>query len=141
MEQEKSTWDALLGSLSSSLQAESLGDKVESSEDSLAQPINETILEDADQVECLRQLSSRPDATETTRTRLKDALHSLEFRVDQAANGVHKLSKLEEVLNRVVDHVSEDAAMALRIRDEAKAGGSDAEKTSMKDVLRALSRV
>ena len=130
----------MLNSLSSSLDADVPAEEGTAWDLSAAQAIDESLLADSEQVECHRQLSSRPDVAETTRTRLKDASESLEFKIDLFANGVHKLSKLAEVVDQTVDRVSEDAATALRTRDEAKAGGPGKEKTSIRDVLRALSR-
>lgn len=78
-----------------------------------------------------------PDAA---RTRFKGVIEDLEFKIDQFANGVHKLNMLDDAVDQTVDKVTEEASNGLRLRDEGRSSGTGSEKASIRDVLRALSR-
>ena len=77
---------------------------------------------------------------DTARARLKGVIENLEFKIDQFANGVHKLNMLDEAVDQTVDKVTEEASNELRLRDEGRRSGAGSEKASIRDVLRALSR-
>lgn len=130
LEQEKATWDSLLGSLSSSMTT-AVSAKA-------AEAIDESQLSNPDQAQCLRVLSSQTATTDKTKLRLQEKSDALEFKIDGFAGGIHKLEQLEGVVIGTVGIVMQEASSALEERDKARTGNKDG--ASVGETLRALSR-
>ena len=133
LEREKSQWDHLLSGLSSQLDAEIAATK----EDHPPDPAQL----DPEQRHCLDVLADGKSNTATrVRARLQTSLSSVEFKIDTFAEGVHKLSMLDEVAREAADGVMAGASAALDERRDAALARTGGAKGTVGDVLRALSQ-
>ncbi|KAL9059906.1 MAG: hypothetical protein Q9162_000976 [Coniocarpon cinnabarinum] len=133
LEQEKVQWTGLFTRLASSLNAIRAATEQ-------GQPAGLTHLENPQQT-FAQSLNDKDSSTVVkTRTRLKQASTALEFKVDSFADGVHKLTMLDEVVREVAEGAMSEASGALQQKQEAESQGQGASKPSAGDLLRALSR-
>lgn len=91
-------------------------------------------------------VSQRQDTVDLavqTHNRLNNLSQSLEFRIDQFADSLHRLEQYRQCADRVAEGILSKSAEALEQRDKErmeKSGGEETGTDSI-DVLRALSRV
>lgn len=65
----------------------------------------------------------------------------MEFRVDQFADGVHKLEQYQETVGRVADRILALSAVRLEERDKNEKESIGTRDLPMQEVLRSLSRI
>lgn len=82
-------------------------------------------------------LSLRNEASE----RLKTIQTGLEFRVDQFADGVHKLEQYQETAGRAANKILALSAVRLEERDRKEKEETGTRDLPMQEVLRSLSRI
>jgi len=82
-------------------------------------------------------LDIRAQATE----RLQALQSGLEFKVDQFADGVHKLEQYQETVGRVADKILALSAMRLEERDRKEREEIGTRDLPIQEVLRSLSRI
>jgi kinetochore protein Mis13/DSN1 len=98
---------------------------------------------DPEQVAILSEATSfsaldiRAQATE----RLQALQSGLEFKVDQFADGVHKLEQYQETVGRVADKILALSAMRLEERDRKEREEIGTRDLPIQEVLRSLSRI
>jgi len=134
LQDEKSAWDNVLKSLSSSLQSQS-------STLNMTKALDVSILSDPEQALLWSNLTAQPDVMASTATRLKDACGSLEFQVDRIAEGIHKMERFKDTIDGVVDKVQRDAADFLERKDRQALKSTGMSGVGVGDVLKALSHV
>jgi len=134
LQDEKSAWDNVLKSLSSSLQGQSPTSY-------MTKALDVSILSDPEQTLLWSNLTAQPDVIASTATRLKDASGSLEFQVDRIAEGIHKMERFKDTVDGVVDKVQRNAADFLERRDKQALKSTGMSGVGVGDVLKALSHV
>ena len=73
--------------------------------------------------------------------RLRAVQTSLEFKVDQFADGVHRLEQYQETATRVADKILALSAVRLEERDRREKEEIGTRDLPMQEVLRSLSRI
>jgi len=73
--------------------------------------------------------------------RLKAVQNGLEFKVDQFADGVHKLEQYQQAAGRVADKVLALSAVRLEERERREKEAVGTRDVPMQEVLRSLSRI
>lgn len=73
--------------------------------------------------------------------RLKNVQSGLEFKVDQFADGVHKLEQHQETAGRVADKILALSAVRLEERERKEKEEIGTRDLPMQEVLRSLSRI
>lgn len=133
LERERSQWDSLLASLS-------FHTGIDSAVAGQEAPLDVQQL-DSDQAQIATLLTSPHSTTSAkARARLKEASTALEFKIDSFADGVHKMTVLDEVARESADQVMEEASKALQQRDDLELARSGSSKEGVGDILRAFSR-
>ncbi|KAK2625885.1 hypothetical protein QTJ16_005197 [Diplocarpon rosae] len=97
----------------------------------------------AEQAAILAEISSSP-ALETRKKaseRIKKLQSDLEFKVDQFADGVHKIEQYQQVVGRVADKILALSAVRLEERDRREKEEIGTRDLPMQEVLRSLSRI
>lgn len=103
--------------------------------------IDHSALDQAEQATILSDVLSNQSIIESSRSRLKAATGSIEFKMDTLAEGVHKVEKLRQSSDLIVDRVLSQASSLLQQRDETASKSAGTEKVGIGDLLRSLSRV
>ncbi|RKF60617.1 putative mis12-mtw1 family protein [Erysiphe neolycopersici] len=85
--------------------------------------------------------SSASDLRNQISQKLKKLQSMLEFEVDQFADGVHKLERYQETIDRVADRILSLSAKKLEELDRKKKEQLGTRDLSIKEVLRSLSRI
>lgn len=137
---EKSNWHALLASVSASSKQQPGPEEYNSSDIPTSNQIESKLLNQQEQESILSDMHSHQGVIETSRTRVKAATQSLEFRIDSLADGVHKVEKLKESGDLVVEQILQQASSLLQQRDEAASTSAGTGKVGIGDLLRSLSR-
>lgn len=101
---------------------------------SLLDPEQATILAE---ISSSSALSLRKQASE----RLQALQSGLEFKVDQFADGVHKLEQYQETVGKVADKILALSAVRLEERDRKEKEEIGTRDLPMQEVLRSLSRI
>lgn len=96
---------------------------------------------DEDQAALITLLDPTASNAAATRTRLKDALEGLEFKIDVVAEGVHSVEQLQARVQEAAEGVQKEAAEALEKREREARERHGMGKVGIGDVLRSLSRV
>jgi kinetochore protein Mis13/DSN1 len=98
---------------------------------------------DPEQAAILAEISSAPalDLRRQAAERLRDLQSGLEFKVDQFADGVHKLEQYQETVSRVADKILALSAVRLGDRDRREKEEIGTRDLPMQEVLRSLSRI
>lgn len=81
------------------------------------------------------------DLRNQTAERLRALQSGLEFKVDQFADGVHKLEQYQETVGRVADKILALSAVRLADRDRREKEEIGTRDLPMQEVLRSLSRI
>ncbi len=98
---------------------------------------------DPEQAAILANLTSA-SALETrshTAERLRKLHEGLEFRVDQFADGVHKLEEYQQTVGKVADKILALSAVRMEERDKREKEEIGTRDLPMQEVLRSLSRI
>lgn len=90
-----------------------------------------------DELKSFSALDIRAKATQ----RLQSLLSGLEFKVDQFADGVHKLEQYQETVGRVADKILALSAVRLEEKDRREREEIGTRDVPMQEVLRSLSRI
>ena len=85
-------------------------------------------------------MHSHQGLIDSSQSRLNAATQSLEFKIDSLADGVHKMEKLKESGDAVVDKILLEASGLLQQRNEAASTAAGTGKVGIGDLLRSLSR-
>lgn len=85
--------------------------------------------------------SSAADLRNEVSDRLKSIQTSVEFQVDQFADGVHKLEQYQETAGRVADKIEAIGAVRLEERDRREKEAVGTRDLPIQEVLRSLSRI
>ncbi|KAN0112897.1 Mis12-Mtw1 protein family domain containing protein [Hyaloscypha variabilis] len=103
----------------------------------------EASLLDPEQAAILAEISSTSalDLRNQAAERLRTLQSSLEFKVDQFADGVHKLEQYQETVGRVADKILALSAVRLEDRDRKEKEEIGTRDLPMQEVLRSLSRI
>jgi kinetochore protein Mis13/DSN1 len=98
---------------------------------------------DHEQATILEEISSRSaiDLQRKTSERLQELQSSLEFKVDQFADGVHKLEQYQETVAKVADKILALCTIRLEERDLREKQEIGTRDVPMQEVLRSLSRI
>ncbi|KAK8215292.1 hypothetical protein M8818_001913 [Zalaria obscura] len=140
LQAEKRSWDELLASTNPAkqpAQTDSPPSLDPSSLDaSLLDPSQSEILQSLLSVSGPHPTSS--DLVSETKERLANVTESLEFKIDQFADGMHRLEQYTQVADRVADQVLAAASQKLEERDRERRERSG--NVDSIDVLRGLSR-
>jgi kinetochore protein Mis13/DSN1 len=98
---------------------------------------------DPEQAAILVDISSIPalDLRNKAADRLRALQSGLEFKVDQFADGVHKLEQYQETVGRVADKILALSAVRLEDRDRREKEEIGTRDLPMQEVLRSLSRI
>ncbi|KAH8796564.1 Mis12-Mtw1 protein family-domain-containing protein [Hyaloscypha finlandica] len=98
---------------------------------------------DPEQAAILVEIASRSalDLRNQTAERLRALQSGLEFKVDQFADGVHKLEQYQETVGRVADKILALSAVRLEDRDRREKEEIGTRDLPMQEVLRSLSRI
>jgi kinetochore protein Mis13/DSN1 len=98
---------------------------------------------DPEQAAILVEIASRSalDLRNQTAERLRVLQSGLEFKVDQFADGVHKLEQYQETVGRVADKILALSAVRLEDRDRREKEEIGTRDLPMQEVLRSLSRI
>jgi kinetochore protein Mis13/DSN1 len=101
------------------------------------------LLLDPEQAAILSSIASSTalDLRNHASERLRELQSSLEFNVDQFADGVHKLEQHQETVGRVADRVLAVCAVRLEERARREKEGVGMRDLPMQEVLRSLSRI
>lgn len=104
--------------------------------------VNSSLL-DPEQAAILAEIKSKTalDIRKQATERLQKVQSSLEFEVDQFADGVHKLEQYQEVVGRVADRILALSAMRLEERDRTEKETLGTRDLPIQEVLRSLSRI
>ena len=88
-------------------------------------------------------VSSAPalDSRHQVSERLKTVQSGLEFKVDQFADGVHKLEQYQETAGRVAKKILALSAVRLEERERKEKEEIGTRDLPMQEVLRSLSRI
>jgi kinetochore protein Mis13/DSN1 len=88
-------------------------------------------------------ISSAPalDLRRQVSERLRAVQSGLEFKIDQFADGVHKLEQYQETAGRVADRVLALSAVRLEGRERKEKEEIGTRDLPMQEVLRSLSRI
>lgn len=140
LKSEKSNWDVLLGDLSSSSNRKLDSGDLDPTKAVHPTQIDQSALDQTEQESVLADVLSNQSTIEASRSRLKAATGSIEFKMDIFAEGVHKVEKLRESSDSTVDRVLSKAASLLQQRDETASKSAGTEKVGIGDLLRSLSR-
>ena len=81
------------------------------------------------------------DLRNQTAERLRVLQSGLEFKVDQFADGVHKLEQYQETVGRVADKILALSAVRLEDRERREKEEIGTRDLPMQEVLRSLSRI
>lgn len=81
------------------------------------------------------------DLRNQTAERLRVLQSGLEFKIDQFADGVHKLEQYQETVGRVADKILALSAVRLEDRDRREKEEIGTRDLPMQEVLRSLSRI
>lgn len=73
--------------------------------------------------------------------RLRSLQSSLEYKVDQFADGIHKLEQYQETVGRVTDKILAMSAVRLEERDRQEKEEIGTRDVPMQEVLKSLSRI
>ena len=73
--------------------------------------------------------------------RLQKVHKNLEVKVDQFADGVHKIEQYQETVGRVADRILRACAGRLESRNRQEKQGLGTRDLPMQEVLRSLSRI
>ena len=104
----------------------------------------DTSLLDPEQAAILSQLQSSNSASDLlsqTSSRLKSIQDSLEFKVDQFADGVHKLEQYREISEKVANKVLALGAVRLEERSSKEKEAAGSRDMPVKEILRTLSGI
>lgn len=85
--------------------------------------------------------SSALDLRHQVSKQLRSIQAGLEFKVDQFADGVHKLEQYQETAGRVADKILAISSMRLEERDRKEKEAVGTRDLPMQEVLRSLSRI
>jgi kinetochore protein Mis13/DSN1 len=98
---------------------------------------------DPEQAAILVEIASRSalDLRNQTAERLRVLQSGLEFKIDQFADGVHKLEQYQETVGRVADKILALSAVRLEDRDRREKEEIGTRDLPMQEVLRSLSRI
>jgi kinetochore protein Mis13/DSN1 len=98
---------------------------------------------DPEQAAILAEITSISalDLRQQAADRLRVLQSSLEFKVDQFADGVHKLEQYQETVGRVADKILALSAVRLEDRDRKEKEEIGTRDLPMQEVLRSLSRI
>jgi kinetochore protein Mis13/DSN1 len=98
---------------------------------------------DPEQAAILVEIASRSalDLRNQTAERLRVLQSGLEFKVDQFADGVHKLEQYQETVGRVADKILALSAVRLEDRERREKEEIGTRDLPMQEVLRSLSRI
>ena len=98
---------------------------------------------DPEQAAILAEVSttSALDLRNQASERLRTLQSGLEFKVDQFADGVHKLEQYQETVGRVADKILALSAVRLEDRDRKEKEEIGTRDLPMQEVLRSLSRI
>lgn len=135
---EKANWNTLLSTVSSKRHI--APEEHDPSVPPAPTHIDTKILDQPEQESILSDMHSHQGVIDSSRTRLKSATQSLEFKIDRLADGVHKMEKLKESGDSVVDKILQEASSLLQQRDEAASASAGTGKVGIGDLLRSLSR-
>jgi kinetochore protein Mis13/DSN1 len=107
-----------------------------------ASQIDATLL-DPEQAAILAEITSTAalDLRNQAADRLRALQAGLEFKVDQFADGVHKLEQYQEIAGRVADKILALSAVRLEERDRREKEEIGTRDLPMQEVLRSLSRI
>lgn len=105
-------------------------------------PQIDTSLLDPEQAAILSGLGlSALEISNQTSERLKTLQSGLEFKIDQFADGVHKVEQYRETASRVADKILAVSAVRLEERDRREKEEIGTRDVPMQEVLRSLSRI
>lgn len=104
--------------------------------------INASLL-DPEQALILAKITHSPALFTRTNAqeRLRKLHSSLEFKVDQFADGVHKIEQYQETVGRVADKILRVCAGKLEERDKKQKERVGTRDLPIQEVLRSLSRI
>lgn len=85
--------------------------------------------------------SSALDIRNEVSTQLRDLQSGLEFKVDQFADGVHKMEQYQQTAGRVANKILAISAVRLEERDKKEKEAVGTRDLPMQEVLRSLSRI
>lgn len=72
---------------------------------------------------------------------LQELQSGLEFKVDQFADGVHKMEQYQQTAGRVANKILAISAVRLEERDKREKEATGTRDLPMQEVLRSLSRI
>ena len=96
---------------------------------------------DTEQATILASLREGSSVAASAENRLKRIASTLEFTVDQFADGLHKLGQYHEAADRIAGRVLALAAERLDQREKATLRAAGTENMPLQDVLRSLARI
>lgn len=98
---------------------------------------------DPEQAAILSSIISLPaeDLRSQTTQRLKAIQSGLEFKIDQFADGVHKMEQFQETAGRVADKILSMSAVRLEARERKEKESVGTRDVPMQEVLSSLSRI
>ncbi len=98
---------------------------------------------DPEQAAILAEISSSSslDLRKQASDRLQALQSGLEFKVDQFADGVHKLEQYQDTVGKVADKILALSAVRLEERDRKEKEEIGTRDLPMQEVLRSLSRI
>lgn len=145
LEKEKEQWSSLLGGLKTSLQeqrqaAEARDGQSSQDYDSAVAGIDPKRLESMEQTACLELAASYAPGYNGTKARVQQVCNSVEFAVDNLAQGVHEAQQFQSIVDKAADRLLADTAQALERRDKEALERRGMEKVGVGDILRGISR-
>jgi kinetochore protein Mis13/DSN1 len=85
--------------------------------------------------------SSALDLQSQVSKQLRELQSGLEFKVDQFADGVHKMEQYQQTAGRVANKILAISAVRLEERDKREKEATGTRDLPMQEVLRSLSRI
>ncbi|KAI9751375.1 MAG: hypothetical protein M4579_006098 [Chaenotheca gracillima] len=132
LEEEREAWESLKKPLTKTSTSKLPTDIVPS-----PGTIDSSLL-DPEQAGILSSLSTNKDIVASTGSDLKEIASTLEFKVDQFAEGVHRLGQYQETADRVASRVLALAATRLDRREREKLARAGTAEMPIQEVLRSI---
>ncbi|KAI9767753.1 MAG: hypothetical protein M1840_005434 [Geoglossum simile] len=135
IEEEKSVWLAL-----QNIDPASSDPPLPTDPDEILSEVDSEAL-DTEQATILASLREGSSIAASAENRLKRIASTLEFTVDQLADGLHKLGQYHEAADRMAGRVLALAAERLDQREKATLKAAGTENMPLQDILRSLARI
>lgn len=140
LEKEKTAWQTHLSRLSASMQSQQTESSMQ--QRGLLRPadIDEQLLDDERQQECLHMLRAMSASTADMSDRLRNACSVVEFKVDHFYHGVHHMQRFAGAVEEIADTVLSKAQSALDAREREALQRSGMESVGVADLLRGIGK-